>query len=107
MSIELDQLNNAVLQAIASGLNDAATVLYNDIEAHVRIKTGYLHDSYAITQLATPDHLDTKIDSPANYKQWQYPQIPQRTKDGDGLFLDPTKVEQVVNQAIENRINQI
>ena len=118
-SKEFLDLHKRITSGIANGLNAAAEEALRDIKGHVQVRTGNLRSTYAITQRATPASFEVRIDSPLNYKQWQYPnRIPERIPrdrnralQGNPLFdgkrdPDSEKFQKVaiaiVTNAIEN-----
>ncbi|GAC1501930.1 MAG: hypothetical protein NVS2B14_14540 [Chamaesiphon sp.] len=126
MSNSIDQLTDTLNQAIADGLNQAAHTVLADIQQHVQVRTGALRDSYALVQMATPDNLQVVVDSPLNYKQFNYPPVQDRIRPeiNRGLQGDPPlfpddgstdkleamvasrTAEGIAAQAIEDNINR-
>ena len=103
------------MQAVADGLNEAANTALVDIQQHVNIDTGCLRDSYHITQIATPENLQAGVDSPLNYKDFNYPPVrnirPEINRGLQGNPLFPAdgstdKLEAIARQAIDEKINQ-
>lgn len=118
-SKEFLDLHRRITAGIANGLNAAAEVALRDIKGHVQVRSGNLRSTYAITQRATPASFEVRIDSPLNYKQWQYPnRIPERIPrdrnralQGNPLFdgkRDPAseKFQQVAIAIVETEIKK-
>lgn len=95
----INQLQQKINTAIASGLNAAADRALIDIEQHVHVKTGRLRASYGVTRRATPEDLRSSVGSPVDYRRQQYPyQNKPRTTSpppllGSGKFGEVAKAE--------------
>jgi len=115
------QLQQAVKQGAANGLNHAAKVVLEDIQDHVQVRTGKLRDSYGITERATPDRLTTQVSSPlakpGQYGETQYPNSVERIPDnrnravqaGNPLFGtdgNTEAVEQLVEESVKQGIQE-
>ena len=115
------QLQQAVKQGAAHGLNHAADVVLKDIQDHVQVRTGNLRDSYAVTERATPDRLSTQVSSPlarpGQYGENHYPnpvdRIPadrnRAMQAGNPLFGtdgDTEAVERLVQESVEQSIQE-
>lgn len=61
-------------QAIATGINQTASELMDDLRENVPIKTNLLNPSYRQTVTATPAKFEAVVESPVFYSPFQYPQ---------------------------------
>ena len=105
--MDAPEIERKVKSAIADGLNQLADIALVDIEQHVHIKTGRLHDSYAVTQRATPESLQVVVASPVDYRVYQYPYDPERANGAGALMTDDgKKLEAIAQQVIEDAINR-
>lgn len=112
MKPQLSEFQNRLLQAVANGLNRANEALLEDVKGHVCIRSSALHDSYVITQIATPQRLTAAVDSPLNYRLYQYPNQPRIRLAGSpkpALFGPQAKggeFEALSRQSVEDAIAQ-